>query len=164
MPTPRTKPSTTKHPTESASAAGHFGDRLRRARNDQGFTLRDVSETSGISIAYLSDLERGVLVNPTLDKLRQLALALEVSLNELLGVDDQPRQRRLPKALQEFRALSTFRQTVAEEARKSSRDAQQLEDEWLETLSRIHVGGRRPKDAADYLFIFEAIRRAVERR
>jgi transcriptional regulator with XRE-family HTH domain len=162
MPQSRTKQ--TQRQQESAFAAGDFGDRLRRARTDRGLTLRDVSETSGISIAYLSDLERGVLVNPTLDKLRQLALALEVSLNELLGVVDQPPQRRLPKALDEFRALSNFRQAVAEEARKSSREADQLEDEWLETLSRIHVGGRRPKDAADYLFIFEAIRRAIERR
>ncbi len=91
-------------------------------------------------------------------------LLLGLGQNELLGVDDQPPQRRLPKPLEEFRALSNFRQAVAEEARKSSRDADQLEDEWLETLSRIHVGGRRPKDAADYLFIFEAIRRAIERR
>lgn len=157
--------STTK-PTQRRQEPGarDFGDRLRRARTDRGLTLRDVSVASGISIAYLSDLERGVLVNPTLDKLRQLAQALDVSLNELLGVDDQPPQRRLPKALEEFRALTNFRQAVAEEARKSSRDAAQLEDEWLETLSRIHVGGRRPKDAADYLFIFEAIRRAIERR
>lgn len=145
-------------------AAGDFGDRLRRARMDRDLTLRDVSESSGISIAYLSDLERGKLDNPTLDKLRQLATALQVSLNELLAVDEQPPARRLPRALEEFRALTTFRHAVAEEARKSSRDPDQLEDEWLETLSRVHVGGRRPKDAADYLFIFEAIRRAVERR
>ena len=99
-----------------------------------------------------------------LRRLRQLALAWGVSLNDLLGVDDQPAQRRLPKALEEFRMLSTFRQTLAEEARKSSRDPSRLEDEWLETLSRVLVGGRRPKTAADYLFIFEAIRRAIERR
>lgn len=147
-----------------ALAAGDFGERLRRARTDRDLTLRDVSEASGISIAYLSDLERGKLDNPTLDKLRQLALALQVSLNELLGVDEQVPQRRLPKALEEFRALTTFRQAVAEEARRSARDPEQLEEEWLETLSRVHVGGRRPKDAADYLFIFEAIRRAVSRR
>jgi transcriptional regulator with XRE-family HTH domain len=158
------KQSSASRPKESAFAAGDFGDRLRRARTERDLTLRDVSETSGISIAYLSDLERGVLVNPTLDKLRQLALALEVSLNDLLGVDDEPSERRLPKALEEFRAMTSFHATVAEEARKASRDADQLEGEWLETLSRVNVGGRRPKNAADYLFIFEAIRRAVDHR
>jgi hypothetical protein len=53
---------------------------------------------------------------------------------------------------------------IADEAKRRSRDQDELEDEWLRTLSAIQVGGRRPKAAADYLFIFEAIRRAVERR
>jgi transcriptional regulator with XRE-family HTH domain len=146
------------------SAGGEFGSHLRTARAERGLTLRDVSDASGISVAYLSDLERGVLENPTLEKLRQLALALDISLNNLLGVEEQDSSKRLPDALEEFRALSTFRQTVQEEARRTSRDADRLEGEWIETLSRIHVGGRRPRSPADYLFIFEAIRRAIERR
>ena len=33
--------------------------------------MSDVANEAGVSIAYLSDLERAVLTNPTLDKLRQ---------------------------------------------------------------------------------------------
>jgi transcriptional regulator with XRE-family HTH domain len=128
-------------------------------------TLRQLSEESGVSIAYLSDLERGVLANPTLDTLRVVAKALHVSLNDVLGVDDDAnRSMRYPKALEEFRALSTFREVVAEDAARRSRDIDDLEAEWLRTLAGIHVGGRRPKSSSDYLFIFEAIRRAVDRR
>src|SRR6266516_6063329 len=85
-------------------AATDFGARLRRARSDRGQTLRDVSVASGISIAYLSDLERGVLVNPTLDTLRSVGKALGVSLNELLGVDEEaPSRAAFWPALEEFR-------------------------------------------------------------
>src|ERR671935_428435 len=100
-------------------AASDFGARLRRARSDRGQTLRDVSIASGISIAYLSDLERGVLVNPTLDTLRSVGKALGVSLNELLGVDaDSDRSGHIPKALDEFRYLTPFREVIADEANR----------------------------------------------
>lgn len=132
---------------------------------DQGLTLRDVSSSSDISIAYLSDLERGVLVNPTLETLRAVAKALGVSLNGLLGVEEEEEPRAsYPKALEEFRYLTPFREVVAEQAKRSSRDSQELEDEWLEALAGIQVGGQRPRSPSDYLFIFEAIRRAVDRR
>ena len=132
---------------------------------DQGLTLRDLSASSNVSIAYLSDLERGVLVNPTLDTLTAIAKALGVSLNELLGVEDESgRSVSYPKALEEFRDLTPFREVIADEAKRRSRDEEELEDEWLRTLAAIQVGGRKPKNPSDYLFIFEAIRRAVERR
>src|SRR5205807_7368526 len=98
-------------------AATDFGTRLRRARSDRGKTLRDVSLASGISIAYLSDLERGVLVNPTLDTLRAVGKALGVSLNELLGVEEEtsaPSSYRPP--LEEFRQYPHFRAALEEDA------------------------------------------------
>lgn len=165
VPQPRTKPNRKQPAAVAAGPSLAFGERLRKARTDQGLTLRDLSATSNISIAYLSDLERGALVNPTLDTLRAVAKALNVSLNELLGVDDQGERRfRYPKALEEFRYLSSFREVIAHEAAKTSRDPEDLEEEWLRALAGIQVAGRRPKTASDYFFVFEAIRRAVERR
>jgi transcriptional regulator with XRE-family HTH domain len=138
---------------------------LRKARTNQGLTLRDLSSASDISIAYLSDLERGVLVNPTLDTLRSVAKALNVSLNDLLQIDQQEvRQVRYPKALEEFRALTPFREVVAQDAARTSRDPTTLEEEWMQTLASVQVSGRKPRTPSDYLFIFEAIRRAVDRR
>lgn len=161
----RTKPTAAKTVRGLTDASLGFGARLRKARMAQGLTLRDLSNESKVSIAYLSDLERGVLGNPTLDILRSIASALKVSLNDLLGVDVQGgRQARYPKALEDFRALTPFREVVAEDANRRSLEPEELEDEWLQALAGIHVGGRRPKSASDYLFIFEAIRRAVDRR
>lgn len=36
-----------------------FGEVLRRARRDSGHTLRDVAQASRVSLAYLSEVERG---------------------------------------------------------------------------------------------------------
>ena len=158
-------PATERHQRKQEApleAASDFGARLRRARSDRGQTLRDVSVASGISIAYLSDLERGVLVNPTLDTLRSVGKALGVSLNELLGVDEEaPSRAAFRPALEEFRQHPHFRAALEEDARRGRKSIEELDDEWLKCLSQIRVAGRAPKTALDYLFIFEAIRRAL---
>src|SRR5437868_10080979 len=116
MPTTERQQRKQEAPLEAAS---DFGARLRRARSDRGQTLRDVSVASGIAIAYLSDLERGVLVNPTLDTLRSVGKALGVSLNELLGVEEKARtQEKYPPALEDFRKLPHFRDALKEDARR----------------------------------------------
>lgn len=131
----------------------------------QGLTLRDLSNDSKVSIAYLSDLERGALTNPTLDTLRAIAKALNVSINDLLGVDEEGQHpARYPKALEDFRQLATFREVIAEEAQRRSLKPEELEGEWLRVLAGIHIGGRRPKSPSDYFFVFEAIRRVVDFR
>jgi transcriptional regulator with XRE-family HTH domain len=125
--------------------------------------LRDVSEASGISIAYLSDLERGKLVNPTLDTLTALAGALGVSLNELLGIEpEQTVQPRLSAALEEFRSSPAFQEVVASEAARWKVSPEEVERGWLDSLAAIRIGRRAPRSASDYLFIFEAARRVLE--
>ena len=144
-------------------APSQFGDRLRRWRNGRGVTLKEVSEASGISIAYLSDLERGKLANPTLDTLTALAAALGVSLNELLGIEtDQALEPRLPSALEEFRSSVAFRDAVASEATRWKMSTEEVERGWIESLAAIRIGRRAPRTASDYLFIFEAARRVLE--
>lgn len=118
---------------------------------------------SGISIAYLSDLERGKLANPTLDTLTALAGALDVSLNVLLGLQgDEPTKTRLPAALEEFRKTEAFRSAIAAESARRRVTEAELESGWLESLAGIRVARRIPRGAADYQFIFEAIRRVLD--
>jgi transcriptional regulator with XRE-family HTH domain len=129
-------------------------------------TLREVAMPAGVSIAYLSDLERGVLENPTLDKLRGIASSLDISLNELLAVP-RPRPSRARSrqpALKELAATESFRSATAEQARSLERDVDELRAEWLGLLEMLQIAGRRPVTASDYMFIFEAIRRAVDVR
>lgn len=62
-----------------------MGDRLAWARNQQGLILQQVSERSGLAIGYISQLEKGAKVNPTIDALHRLAKALGVPLSFILG-------------------------------------------------------------------------------
>lgn len=64
---------------------GTMGERLAWARNQQGFILQQVSDKSGLAIGYISQLEKGAKVNPTIDALARLAKALNVSLAYVLG-------------------------------------------------------------------------------
>jgi transcriptional regulator with XRE-family HTH domain len=56
---------------------------LADLRAERQWTLRELAERSGLSIAYVSELEHGRKL-PTLEALAQLAQAYEVSLAEFL--------------------------------------------------------------------------------
>ena len=60
-----------------------IGDELRRRRQDQGRTLRDVSAAAAVSLGYLSEVERGQK-EASSELLSALCGALEVSIVDVL--------------------------------------------------------------------------------
>lgn len=64
-----------------------LGERIRTERTRRGETQRAVAERAGISVTYLSDIERAARSVPTATALR-IARALDVPVAVLLGVDD----------------------------------------------------------------------------
>lgn len=67
-----------------------MGERLAWARNQQAMILQQVSDRSGLAIGYISQLEKGAKVNPTIDALNRLAKALGVSVAFILGEVQAP--------------------------------------------------------------------------
>ncbi len=59
------------------------GDELRRLRQHQGRTLRDVSSAARVSLGYLSEIERGQK-EPSSELLAAICTALDVPLSSLL--------------------------------------------------------------------------------
>jgi transcriptional regulator with XRE-family HTH domain len=55
-----------------------LGDELRRRRDEQGLSLRDVEEETGVSAATLSRIERGS--SPDLDIVKKLAEWMSVAV------------------------------------------------------------------------------------
>jgi XRE family transcriptional regulator, stress-response regulator len=66
-----------------------IGDELRRRRQDQGRTLRDVSAAARVSLGYLSEIERGQK-EASSELLAAICTALDVPLSTLLrSVSDE---------------------------------------------------------------------------
>lgn len=61
-----------------------IGEELRRRRQDQGRTLREVSGAAAVSLGYLSEVERGHK-EASSELLAAICDALDVSLSELLA-------------------------------------------------------------------------------
>lgn len=65
-----------------------IGELIKQIRKDQKLTLQDLSEASGLSVSYLSILERGGN-SPTIASLQRICQALNITFNELLlSLDD----------------------------------------------------------------------------
>ena len=67
------------------------GAQIRRLRIEAGFTFDAFVEETGLGRGYISELERGLVV-PTLTSLDRVAVALEVTVADLV-VGDGPRER-----------------------------------------------------------------------
>ena len=61
-----------------------IGDVLRRARNEQGRTLREVSDSARVSLGYLSEVERG-RKEASSELLSAICGALDVPLSRVLS-------------------------------------------------------------------------------
>jgi XRE family transcriptional regulator, regulator of sulfur utilization len=125
-------------------------ERLRELRQERGQRLKDVAENAGISIPYLSDLERG-RTNPSLDTLQTLAVAYQISVHDLLEpvefYGDQT-HAALPKGLAELVADPVL--------------GAQISPDWVVSLSRIELRGKRPNSKEDWYDIYRNLRRILE--
>jgi XRE family transcriptional regulator, regulator of sulfur utilization len=64
-----------------------IGARVRALRDSQGLSLRDLAARSGVSTPMLSQVERGA-TSPTLSVAARIAAGLELSLSQLLRLDE----------------------------------------------------------------------------
>lgn len=69
-----------------------IGDVLRRARTDQGRTLREVSDAARVSLGYLSEVERG-RKEASSELLSAICGALDVPLSRVLTDAGEEMQR-----------------------------------------------------------------------
>jgi XRE family transcriptional regulator, regulator of sulfur utilization len=71
----------------AADPAPAVGPRVKALREAMGFSLRDLSERSGVSAPMLSQVERGE-TSPTLVSAAKIATGLELTLSQLLRLDE----------------------------------------------------------------------------
>jgi transcriptional regulator with XRE-family HTH domain len=64
----------------------YFYDKLRDMRKMKGFTIRELADRSGVSAAYISQLENGNRGIPSPDVLMKLSEGLNTSYSELMDI------------------------------------------------------------------------------
>ena len=62
-----------------------FGARLRELREERGESQRSLAALTGITYAYISEMERGLKV-PSLTTIIRLAVALECEVPDLVDI------------------------------------------------------------------------------
>jgi transcriptional regulator with XRE-family HTH domain len=91
----------------------NFGYFLKSLRDKQRMSLRDVERESGVSNAYIAQLEKGDRPAPSPDILKKLARAYNVTVRELLlraGYLDEPEVT----ATEEERIEAAFQYVLAD--------------------------------------------------
>lgn len=134
-----------------------LGERIRSHRQRKSWTLKDLASATGLSVPYLSDLERRSGVNPTLDTLTAVAMALDCTVADLVGDDQSHRDRvSLPSALARFVRSVEFEREVRLNADATKRPYDQVRAELVELLAAAprrssgepsHTDWRRLMDA-----------------
>lgn len=71
--------------TDPTHAPGRIAQLLRAARERLGLTLREMEPRAEMSNAYLSQLERGRICDPSVKTIRRLSRGYEIPEAQLLG-------------------------------------------------------------------------------
>jgi XRE family transcriptional regulator, master regulator for biofilm formation len=64
-----------------------LGKTIRRLREDKGYTMSELAKHADVSKSYLSQIERSLQNNPSLQFLNKVASSLDTSIDYLLGVE-----------------------------------------------------------------------------
>lgn len=126
-------------------------DKLRELRTGRDLTLKNLAETTGLSVSYLSDIERG-RTNPSLKTVEALADALDVSVQTLLtGVEfiEETSHDDLPEGLKELVNDEEFNK--------------EINGDWIDLLSKIQMRGKRPQSKREWMELYLHLRSLLEK-
>jgi len=126
-----------------------LGQRIRELRNIRDETLKDISNSTGLSVSYLSDIERG-RTNPSLQSLETLARHFDISVTDLLaGVEFAGllTDNALPPGLGEL---------------LQSEFGAEIDEDWKQLLQKINLRGKRPQTKKEWLELYLSLKRILD--
>ena len=130
-----------------------LGQTVRFLRQGKGWTLSDLSETSGVSKAYISDLENGVAGKPNIQYVFSIARALGVTLDRLIKGLTQ----------QEPESDSNEDEIVLPPGLAQLQKEKGLTPKETRMLAQVNFRGNRPKDVDGWRFLYQTIQLLGER-
>ena len=126
-----------------------LGDRIRELRKQKGETLKNISDETGLSVSYLSDIER-CRTNPSLQTLQTIADYFDITITDLLyGVEfaGEMTEKAMPPGLSEL---------MNDEDWKN-----EIDDAWVELLLKINLRGTRPQNKKQWLELYLSLKRIL---
>jgi transcriptional regulator with XRE-family HTH domain len=133
----------------ASSETKALAKRIATARGQKGLSVAKLAELAGVSRAYIHQIENGECPRPSAQVLFNIAAALGTSIAHLLGKaarGPEPGAVPIPGSLREFAAQQP-----------------DLKPEDVEMLARIRFRGGQPQRVEDWGYLWETIRRMVER-
>jgi transcriptional regulator with XRE-family HTH domain len=132
-----------------------LGENIRYLRQGKNWSLSDLSRGSGVSKAYISDLENGSGGRPNIQHLYKIAEALGSAVGTL--VDRSLTGGRTRKPIHEDRA-----EALPPGLEQFTRQ-ERLEPQEVQMLAKLNFRGSRPRDAEGWRLIYQAIKFASRR-
>jgi XRE family transcriptional regulator of biofilm formation len=102
-----------------------IGKNISSIRKQRGYTLSELSERTGISKSYLSNIERDLKQNPSIHVMERIASVLNVDLKALLKISIDVESK------------------------------QHLEKEWMDFISELEKSGIDKAHIQDYKIVIE---------
>ncbi|AYA77606.1 transcriptional regulator [Bacillus sp. Y1] len=79
-----------------------IGKNIYEIRKRRGLTLTELADRAGIAKSYLSNIERNLNQNPSINVIEKIASVLEVDLKELLGTGNDVKGPQLDSEWVDF--------------------------------------------------------------
>jgi len=126
-----------------------LGENIRFLRTGRGWTLADLARESGISKAYISDLENGSAGKPNIQYVYSIGRALDTTLDQLLHET---------VALKDADNLNAGITTDLPPGLAEVKAELNLSDSDVERLAKIHFRGNRPRDAEGWRYLVKTLK------
>ena len=128
-----------------------IGTRIKTLRREKNISLRNFASSVGISVAYLTKIEKEES-SPTIDVAERIAEVFGMPLHELTLTETTVESVAPPRP----ESLEGF---IKEYAGKFP---ELKEPDWQLALSNVRLRGKYPKSPDDWLPVFASMRRALE--
>jgi XRE family transcriptional regulator of biofilm formation len=99
-----------------------IGEKIKRLRQEKGYSITELAKIADVSKSYLSQLERGVQTNPSLQFLIKIASPLGTTIQQLMG-----------------------------NAQEKEKAVIELDSEWMLLIQKAMENGLNKEDFKEYL-------------
>jgi transcriptional regulator with XRE-family HTH domain len=127
-----------------------IGQRIRERRHEQGLTLKELAERTGLSLTYLSDVERD-RTRPSMKTLVRISEKLGSTATDLMrsveGLGELT-EASLPAGLKDLINDPDW--------------APHVDEEWVRTLMRVDYRGKRPQTKQDWIHLFLTLQSVLD--